>query len=521
MRCFRLQRNRSTFGVLLLGLPVLAGCRPAPPAAVDRPARTIDLLANPTGPLISETWAVHYVRGAKVGHRRTRVFREEGQDADLRRIVSDDELEMRRFGDVARQALTTASLETDEGRVRQLAYRVRNGDSVTTVVGIVDQGQLELARPGSDQAVRFTWSHQQGGIFAIERSLQRQPMQPGERRSIESFMPLLDRIVKTELVAQQLEPTPIGSESRELLRVEATDMLSEGWKIPTLYWVDPSGTIVKTQEAFLERETLLATADEANRRNDFLQLDLGVDVGVPVKTPIAQPLDTNYAVYRVKVEGLRPEDVFPTTLSQRVLAGADGSALITVAKVTPQDPEVPDVTGDAPTPEDTAPNALIQSDHPRVRALADAVAGSVDDPWQAAVLLEHYLFGVLSKEDFSQVFSSAAEVAEQRRGDCSEHAVLLAATCRARGIPARVAVGLLYSDEDQSFLYHMWTEVWIRDRWVPLDATLGRAGVGGCHLKFRDSNLAHQTPYSMISPVIYLIGKLQIEVVAAERERPR
>ena len=43
---------------------------------------------------------------------------------------------------------------------------------------------------------------------------------------------------------------------------------------------------------------------------------------------------------------------------------------------------MPDISVAGPTAEDTAPNALIESDHPRVVALADAVAGLVDDLWR-------------------------------------------------------------------------------------------------------------------------------------------
>ena len=65
------------------------------------------------------------------------------------------------------------------------------------------------------------------------------------------------------------------------------------------------------------------------------------------------------------------------------------------------------------------------------------------------------------------------EVARSLEGDCTEHAVLLAALCRARKIPARVAFGLVYYPPQKGFAYHMWNEVWIADRWIPLDATLG------------------------------------------------
>ena len=157
---------------------------------------------------------------------------------------------------------------------------------------------------------------------------------------------------------------------------------------------------------------------------------------------------------------------------------------------------------------------MIQSDDPRVIAIANAAAGSLEDPWRAATAFEQYLFRMLGKVDVSQVFSGAAEVAARRQGDCSEHAVLLAATCRARQIPARVVIGLVYSPATQSFLYHMWTEVWISDRWIPLDATLGRGGVGATHLKLRSSNLSRESPYGLVSPVLYLMGKLKIQVEA-------
>ena len=74
-------------------------------------------------------------------------------------------------------------------------------------------------------------------------------------------------------------------------------------------------------------------------------------------------------------------------------------------------------------------------------------------------------------------------MAESREGDCTEHAVLLAALARACGIPARVAIGLVYVDQAGGFGYHMWTEMYLSGHWIPLDATLGQGGIGAAHLK--------------------------------------
>jgi transglutaminase-like putative cysteine protease len=506
-----------TIGVLL----ACSGCWRTSPSLADPEPDPLALLNDSSGELIEESWAAHLVRGAKVGHRHTRVFRLEKSAPALLRIVTVDRLELRRFGHGTVQVLTTASLETEDGHVRQLAYQVDNGGSTEQAGGIVRDGYLLLTRAAHEAAepTRIAWSKRQQGIFAVERTLRRKPLAPGDRRSIETFLPLLDRVAPLELVVQRHETVDVDGQPRTLLRVEAMDPRAEGWQLPTVYWVDDDGVIIKTQESFMDRETLAVDQSRATRPNDTLRPDMGIDVGVRVQQPIDNARYVNNAVYRVQVEGLDPQKLFPSSLSQRVSPTERGVVEVTVSRVTAEDPPPPDIRPRPPQPDDLAPSPLVQSDHPRIKAIAESVAGSVDDPWFAAQLLERHVHGRLNKVDFSQVFGSAAEVAEQKRGDCSEHAVLLAAVCRARGIPARVAVGLLYSEEQQSFLFHMWNEVWIRDRWLPLDATLGEGGTGACHLKLRDSSLAHETAYSMVAPVMHVIGRTKIDVVAIESSR--
>src|SRR6185369_10048111 len=162
------------------------------------------------------------------------------------------------------------------------------------------------------------------------------------------------------------------------------------------------------------------------------------------------------------------------------------------------------------------PNNLIQSDDSVVISLASSVAGDATEPREIATALEKLVKQKIRLKDFSQAFATAAEVARTPEGDCTEHAVLLAALARARGIPARVAIGLVYQPGSQSFAYHMWDELWIGDRWVPFDATLGRGGIGAAHLKLTDSNLAGAQAYSCFLPVAQVIGQLKIEILDVE-----
>jgi transglutaminase/protease-like cytokinesis protein 3 len=120
------------------------------------------------------------------------------------------------------------------------------------------------------------------------------------------------------------------------------------------------------------------------------------------------------------------------------------------------------------------------------------------------------------------LLASAAEVAKDLSGDCTEHAVLLAAMCRARGIPARVAVGLVYVPEPSSFGGHMWTEVFVRGKWIPLDATLGKGGIAADHIKFADSSFSDDgdsTPLTAFLPMVSVLSKLKIEVREVKHDK--
>src|SRR2546426_204084 len=75
---------------------------------------------------------------------------------------------------------------------------------------------------------------------------------------------------------------------------------------------------------------------------------------------------------------------------------------------------------------------------------------------------------------------SAREVLAARRGDCNEHAVLLAALARAAGIPARVVAGAIYLDG--AFYYHAWTELWL-GTWVSADAVFRQLPTDATHVK--------------------------------------
>jgi transglutaminase-like putative cysteine protease len=153
--------------------------------------------------------------------------------------------------------------------------------------------------------------------------------------------------------------------------------------------------------------------------------------------------------------------------------------------------------------EELASTPLIQSDDPRIAAVARRVAGGSSEPAEVARRLTDWVYGALRK-DVTLSVPSALQVLESQRGDCNEHTVLYVALARALGLPARTAVGLVHLRG--SFYYHAWPEVWLGE-WVAVDPTLGQYPADASHLRFLIGGLARQIE------LIRLIGRLQLEVL--------
>ena len=227
--------------------------------------------------------------------------------------------------------------------------------------------------------------------------------------------------------------------------------------------------------------------------------------------------DTQRVCYRIRLDGGDPVSAFPVSLSQAVKRIDEHTAEVTVRAIRPgSDENKSTEKSDVPTNADRKPNNFIQSDDPLIINQAKEAAGDESDSWKVAVALEAFVNRAVTKKDFSQALATASEVARNREGDCKGHAVYLAALARAREIPARVAIGLVYMPQSQAFGYHMWTEVYVKDRWIGLDGTLAKGGIGGGHLQLTHSPLAGAAAYNSFLPVMQIVGQLKVEVLDSE-----
>ncbi len=507
--------------LLLVGLCLQGGCKPqsddsSTDSSGNAPADSRQAANNNT---FREAWKVQYIRGTKVGYGRTTSREIDRAGRRLIEIEGLDHLTVKRFGETTEQKVRFTCTETPDGTLIDFQTEISMGLVPVVSKGRVEGDELviETSTQGKTSSTRIPWSADYGGFQAIEQSLRRKPLKPGENRTVHALMLGFNQVAAVAMTAGDFEPVKLLTGTYKLLAIDATITFADGQSVKGIMWSDRTGEVLKDRSEAMGLESFQATEAQALNETDTGEFDLGLDVTVKVDRPIANPHETSRIRYRVHLDESDPAAVFVAGASQRVESLDEHTAKITVYALHPDSKAVnPDAPSDPPTDADRLPNNLIQSDDPLIVKMAAEAAGDSKDPWKTAVALESYVKRTIKLKDFSQAFATAAEVAKSRVGDCTEHAVLLAALARARKIPARVAIGLVYMQGAQAFGYHMWNEVYIGKRWIPLDATLGRGGIGAAHLKLVDSSLEGASAYSSFLPIVHVAGRLKIEVLEIE-----
>ena len=163
-------------------------------------------------------------------------------------------------------------------------------------------------------------------------------------------------------------------------------------------------------------------------------------------------------------------------------------------------------------------NYFIDSANEKVKELAVRAVGTEKDPWEKAKRIEKWVKANMEYNP-GVVFGTASQVAKDRQGDCRQHAMLTAAMCRAAGVPSRTALGLVYATDREKgpiLAFHMWTEVFVRNQWLGLDATLGQGSIGATHIKVADHSWYETQTLAPLLPVLRVVGKLKVEVVSVK-----
>jgi len=311
----------------------------------------------------------------------------------------------------------------------------------------------------------------------------------------------------------------------------------------------PFGYLLATLST--KEKAMLAAEDDPDRKLP----ELVYTMFVPVSKRISRVNDARLVRFLVKVRGSKgPMELkLPTAGYQRVskVKGNPSQLKVTIDLQRPRAATEEELADQ----EYTFPSAMVDSSDTVIIELAHRIdarfqragyelggRGNVIEKrlqLQVARSLRDLVHSHIESKHLSTAYASASETARTASGDCTEHAVLLAAVLKARKIPARVCHGLVYVEQggsaidgsvhDQAavgaggevqvteaigqFGWHMWTQALINGKWFDFDATLHSGAYSVGHVLVGTSSMSDKEAHNNHMQMAALIGNLEMDLL--------
>jgi len=489
--------------------------------ALPARARGVEASRALEGEVLEDEWMIVQVVRQRVGYQHGLTVKK----GDLVTSTVTQFIEMTRDATPVRQETEVQYKERADGTPLGFVVKMSGAARNMTIEGRIADGKLALTSRtlGEERTKTEEWPEGTMIGYALNSYIKREIARGRKEFSFRTFSVEIAKFVNVTYKV-------VGWEKIEVLgrRARVRKSLVSGL-VPGLThteYRDSDGTVWKVDMGILQMEVLRATREQALQKSPaFGGFDALGDIMVRVKTRLARPREVRSALYRLRLKEGKASDLKLEGPGQKVERTAgDGSVLLRVKSVKP-DPErvVPHPIRDPDMKKYLDPSTFVQSDDAEIVRVAREVASEVRSSYAAAKRLELWVYRNIREKNLDRAFASAKEVMQDRAGDCTEHAVLLAALLRAAGIPSRGASGILYFElpgAGPAFAYHMWTEAYVGD-WVPLDATLAGSFVDATHIRLAESDLAAMSPAAGMLEIVQVFGRLKIEIVEyAAGERP-
>jgi len=337
-------------------------------------------------------------------------------------------------------------------------------------------------------------------VARLGRLLAARGLEPGQKHVVSVFDPATLSNTRMTVEIQAREIVRAAGRPVPAFRVEG-----QMAGVTMRSWITDVGEVVR-EESPMGLQVVRETQQQAQALAvpGAVQADmLEASALVPVR-PRRIDDPRTVARLRVRIDGLTGLD--GGDLEGAGQSNADGTIEVTDAR---------DLTPAAAAGDLEAylrPELFLESDAPEIRAEAEKAAAGATTPRLRADRLARHVHAIVEKRATVSL-ASALEVLKTRVGDCNEHTALYVAMARSLGLPARIAVGLVYLRG--AFYYHAWPEVWIaetagRGLWLPVDPTLNQFPADATHVRLARGGLDRQ------AAIVGLIGRAKLDILDVE-----
>ncbi|MCA9316158.1 MAG: transglutaminase domain-containing protein [Planctomycetes bacterium] len=496
----------------------------------------VALLASPLAARAEEgaeeTWNRMHINGAPAGWAHG-VMKTGVGESPLVVSTSESEMSIKRMGQTMEVGSSSTTEETIDGKLLRIDSKTKQSAMVAEATYVFADGKLTITTKmmGNERSVDQKVAPDLVGPAYIERETRTLVGTTDETRTFKTFMPDLQSVVIMKVTSKGLETLTLRDGSTlETTRMETSIKTDSGMDLPIAptAWVNAEGKAVQSlvEIAGMKIETFLVDSEAEAKSTESSSgptttPDLFEATLLRENDPIPVPRRLEAAWIRIgkKNDAAR----LPTLEGPGFHVTPEGEDAILVhaeRRVPPADKQGTHPLASAPAEliDALGASSMVQSDAEEIVAIAKREVGEGTTAWEAAQRLEHWVFEHISKKSMGVGFASALETCRSGEGDCTEHAVLLAALCRAAGIPARVLMGIEYLAGIWGG--HAWNEVWIDGAWYQLDATNAYGFVDPLHLPFAHLVMKEGGAAEM-AQLMGVLGTITVDIVEVQRDGRR
>ncbi|HET6632681.1 MAG TPA: transglutaminase-like domain-containing protein [Rhodanobacteraceae bacterium] len=451
-----------------------------------------------------DTWMSVTMEGRKIG------------SAHLSRVVKGDTVtstETLRFE--LERAGTRITIENRETDIESRSGKVLGFDGRTRLSGIenhvhgrrLDDGRVRVERSVGGQSHSHVMDWPARALLSEGQRLAQ--LRAGLAAGTKLQMRVFDitsgeaLTVDRHVIGAETVALPGGDE--QLTRIEQVLHYPGNDSAMTL-WVDAAVHVRKMQMTTLGQSLELLACDRACATAPNQPASVFSHAMAALPQPLDRAQRRGPLRYIVRSRDSQPLH-FASTDEQRVRRDGDQWIIDIGGDLAQREPP--------PTELDAAATAWLQSADPKLHALALRAAGNARGTAARMHALQVFVNGYIAHKNLGVGYASALETLQTRSGDCTEHAVLLAALARSLAIPARVVTGLVYTPRyagrENVLVPHAWVQAWVDGHWRSYDAALG--GFDSGHLALAVGN---GDPWRFYAGM-QTLGRLHVVSVAAPR----
>lgn len=409
-------------------------------------------------------WQGIHLAGRKIGH--SRIDRTIGPERVTTRHAM--EFELGRDGVGMTMALEEIHEEGLDGT--PLAFRSRNrisGLEMRVEGERREDGRFTLLSGTAGQLREGILDWPDGAVLSwgLELRLRELGTTAGTQARLRAFQPLLQEAGELHYRVVGSGPVDMPGGRMELIETEQ-QLHIQGAEMGSRVWFDADLTLQRMTMDMMGQTLELIGCDRACA----LAPNQPAEILATVLLQAPRPLSREELAQPLAIELHSP-------VALAAWPGLDGQQLQRLDgeryRLLTRQPEGDDTLA-PPGPDDLHATDWLNHDAEPVQALLQGVDLPAD-PDERMASLERLVNRHIDNKSLRIGYASAADAARLREGDCTEHAVLLAALARASGIPARVVTGFAWSGQfgaQASFVPHAWVAAWTDGQWRAWDAAL-------------------------------------------------